>query len=64
MFHCTEAELQWGHDFDVVEDDVPRLGTEIGRKELQWGHDFDVVEDEDCRTQAELLEDASMGPRL
>ena len=38
-------ELQWGHDFDVVEDGLVGGLAEATIGWLQWGHDFDVVED-------------------
>ncbi len=38
--------LQWGHDFDVVEDMPMCIQPTTGLPELQWGHDFDVVEDD------------------
>ena len=54
---CNEADalLQWGHDFDVVEDWFPCHA--IGREDrLQWGHDFDVVEDKESPAMAYLSE--------
>ena len=40
-------KLQWGHDFDVVEDEARRRERGVWAEgyKLQWGHDFDVVED-------------------
>ena len=57
------TSLQWGHDFDVVEDDFRLDGSGFVYK-LQWGHDFDVVED--AKDQLGIVETmtASMGPRL
>ena len=37
--------LQWGHDFDVVEDYALPWWVIQPITRLQWGHDFDVVED-------------------
>ncbi len=57
-------KLQWGHDFDVVED-IANLGMALVEfLKLQWGHDFDVVEDVVRFASAEPLLEASMGPRL
>ena len=41
----ADRSLQWGHDFDVVEDNQEQANFRIPELLLQWGHDFDVVED-------------------
>ena len=43
-----DDSLQWGHDFDVVEDlahDASIKASRRKRSSLHRGHDFDVVED-------------------
>ena len=56
--------LQWGHDFDVVEDFYDLDSPDCKAPELQWGHDFDVVEDEPAWVVGAGPFPASMGPRL
>gem|GEM_PF-5108494 len=43
VYFKPDTCAQWGHDAEVVKEEIPRTRTKF-MYALQWGHDAEVVE--------------------
>jgi len=58
----TEAELQWGHGDEAVEETDTPTSRPLWES-LQWGHGDEAVEESESQSALDAINPASMGPR-